>query len=117
MTDHDVERLLQDEGIIRNRMKIEAIINNARAVLHMQKQQTLAEFFWSYVNGVPLDSRIAMDEDVPASTPLSHRISKDLKAHKFRFTGPTIIYAHMQATGIVNDHEKRCFRHDQVHPH
>lgn len=117
MGQDQVESLLQNEGIIRNQKKIEAIINNARAVLKIQQTQTLSSFFWDYVNGIPIDNGNGVDEDVPAKSDLSEQISKDLKKLKFSFVGPTIIYSHLQATGIVNDHVKKCFRHDELLPY
>ena len=110
-TDRDVERLLQDPGIVRHRGKIEATITGARAFLDMGGAPVFAEFCWDYVDGSPLRNNFATMAEVPAETPLSRQVSKDLKARGFKFCGPTIVYAWMQATGMVNDHLVTCPRH------
>jgi DNA-3-methyladenine glycosylase I len=108
----DVERLLADAGIIRSRAKIEATIGNARAYLEMAAAgEDFAEFCWGFVGGEPL---LGDGREVPTRTPLSETVSKELKARGFKFVGPTIVYAWMQAVGLVNDHSRRCFRRDQV---
>ena len=107
----EVERLLLDAGIIRSRAKIEATIGNARAYLAIPD---FAEFCWSYVGGAPIVNRWASLAEVPAFTPLSERLSKDLKKAGFKFCGPTIVYAWMQAVGMVNDHLITCPRHGEV---
>lgn len=104
----DVARLLQDAGIIRHRGKIEATIGNARAFLNIQQQQGFDRFLWDYVDGKPLQNAWKTLADVPAHTPLSNQISKDLKKAGFKFCGPTIVYAFMQAVGMVNDHLVDC---------
>jgi DNA-3-methyladenine glycosylase I len=105
-----VARLLRDEGIVRNRLKIEAAIANARAFLATQKEfGTFARFLWGFVGGKPLMNRPRALGDVPASTDVSDALSKDLKRRGFKFVGSTICYAFMQATGMVNDHVKGCF--------
>ncbi|UCE03557.1 MAG: DNA-3-methyladenine glycosylase I [Candidatus Latescibacterota bacterium] len=110
-----VERLLRDEGIIRNRQKIEAAIANARAFLQVQKQfGSFDTYIWNFVDGSPIRNRWRQMSQLPAKTPLSETISKDLKQRGFKFVGPTIVYAHMQATGMVNDHVVGCFRHKLV---
>jgi DNA-3-methyladenine glycosylase I len=109
--DADRERLLADAGIVRNRAKIAATIGNAGAVLDLWAGgTTLVDHLWSFVDGVPLVNRFASLAEIPAETPLSRAMSKDLLARGFRFVGPTICYALMQATGIVNDHETGCPR-------
>jgi len=108
----EVERLLQNPGIIRHRGKIEATITNARAYLDVQAREGFDQFLWKYVDGVPLQNRYARQADVPASTPMSTQASKDLKARGFKFCGPTIVYAFMEASGLVNDHLTGCARHD-----
>jgi DNA-3-methyladenine glycosylase I len=112
--DADVARLLADPGIVRNRLKVASTISNARAVLEVQARYgSLDAFLWSFVDGVPIrNSRRTMAE-IPASTPLSDTMSRELKRHGFRFVGSTICYAHMQATGMVNDHLTGCFRYDR----
>jgi DNA-3-methyladenine glycosylase I len=106
-----VERLLQNEGIVRNRQKIEAAIGNARAFLAVQEQHgSFDRYVWRFVGGKPLQGRWRTTRSVPAKTAESEAMSKDLVARGFRFVGPTICYAHMQATGLVNDHQLDCFR-------
>lgn len=107
----DVARLLGNAGIIRHRGKIEATITNARAYLEVNAAGGFDQFLWNYVDGVPLQNAFATQSEVPPSTPLSAQVSKDLKARGFRFCGPTIVYAFMEATGLVNDHILTCNRH------
>ncbi|MGR3365490.1 MAG: DNA-3-methyladenine glycosylase I [Maritimibacter harenae] len=104
----EVAGLLADEGIIRHRGKIEATIGNARAYLDMGGAAAFSERMWSYVDGAPLVNRFASQAEIPAATPLSTQLSKDLKAAGFKFCGPTIVYAWMQACGLVNDHVLGC---------
>ncbi len=110
----EVLRLLGDPGIVRSRAKIEATIGNARAYLRIDERGGFDNLLWRHLDGRPLQNRFRTLADVPASTPLSERISKELKAEGFRFTGPTIVYAFMQATGMVNDHLVTCPRHAEV---
>lgn len=110
-TARDVARLMADEGIVRNRLKIEATIDNAKAYLRLRETQTLASFLWQNVDRKASANRHAAFGDVPASTDASRRLSKALKAAGFRFVGPTTVYAFMQATGMVNDHLVGCPRH------
>ncbi|WP_146346035.1 DNA-3-methyladenine glycosylase I [Phaeobacter marinintestinus] len=110
----EVERLLQDPGIVRHRGKIEATIGNAKAWQKIEAEQGFDTFLWNYVGGAPLQANRATMADVPASTPLSTQISKDLKKAGFRFCGPTIVYAFMQAVGMVNDHIVTCHRHAEL---
>lgn len=111
----DIERLLGNPGIIRSRSKIEAAIGNARLYLGMQERgENFADYLWSHVGGSPIQNRFATMRDVPASTPVSESLSKDLKKRGFRFCGPVIVYAFMQATGLVNDHLVTCPRHEPV---
>ncbi len=106
-----VERLLQDAGIVRNRQKIEAAIANARAFLAVQEEfGSFDRYVWRFVDGRPIQGRWRTTRDVPAKTAESEAMSKDLSARGFSFVGPTICYAHMQATGMVNDHQLDCFR-------
>ncbi|MFL4470291.1 DNA-3-methyladenine glycosylase I [Tateyamaria armeniaca] len=109
----DVQRLLNDAGIIRHRGKIEATITNARAYLEVNATEGFDQFLWKYVDGVPLQNAFATQNDVPPSTPMSVQVSKDLKARGFKFCGPTIVYAFMEATGLVNDHILSCHRHSE----
>src|SRR5579871_6172771 len=109
----DVARLLNDAGIVRSRAKIEAAIGGARAFLNMRDAgDDFSEFVWSFANGKPIQNR----GPVPAKTPLSEEISKALKKRGFKFVGPVIVYAWMQAVGIVNDHAANCFRRKAVIP-
>jgi DNA-3-methyladenine glycosylase I len=114
-TARDVERLMADAGIIRNRQKIDAAVNNARRFLEVQRESgSFDAYIWGFVGGKPIRNRFRSLSQLPASTPLSDSISKDLKARGFKFVGSTIVYAHMQATGMVNDHVVGCFRYSQV---
>ena len=107
-----VARLMEFPGIVRNRLKIESAISNARAVLTLQDEVgSLSRHLWSFVGGRPIVNRWEGMKQVPATSPESDALSKDLKKRGFRFVGSTIIYAHMQATGMVNDHVVICFRH------
>ena len=110
-----VERLLADPSIVRNRLKVESTIANARAVLGLADSgSTLEELVWSFVGGSPTVNRWREQGDVPAETTASTAMSKELKRRGFRFVGPTVCYAFMQATGLVNDHVTTCFRHREV---
>lgn len=107
----EVARLVNDAGIIRHRGKIEAVIANARAWQEVEAREGFDAFMWRYVDGVPLQNRFATQADVPPQTPLSQQVSKDLKKAGFKFCGPTIVYAWMEACGLVNDHIVSCHRH------
>jgi DNA-3-methyladenine glycosylase I len=109
--EREVAQLLQDPGIIRHRGKIEATIGNARAYLRLAEREEFDQFLWKYVEGAPIQNRWRSMDEVPAYTPLSETLSKDLKKAGFRFCGPTIVYAAMQAMGLVNDHLVTCPRH------
>ncbi len=110
-----VERLMNNAGIIRNRLKIEASIGNARAFLEVQARYgSFARYIWQFTDGRPIVNRWKTLQEIPARTELSDKISKELKALGFRFVGSTIVYAHMQATGMVNDHTVSCFRHGEL---
>ena len=110
-----VERLLQFPGIVRNRLKIESTISNAKAVLKLRDEfGSLDRYLWSFVGHEPVVNRWTGMQQVPATSPESDALSKDLKKRGFRFVGSTIIYAHMQATGMVNDHLVTCFRYGEV---
>lgn len=109
MNDQDIDSLMNNEGIIRNRKKIEAAIHNARILLRLhQNGTTLVDTLWAYMDNTSLDNQRKYLEEVPALTPLATQISKDLKAIGFKFLGPTTTYAHMQACGMVNDHLVSC---------
>jgi DNA-3-methyladenine glycosylase I len=108
----DIERLMQDAGIVRNRAKIDSTIANARAILEARRSRgSLDAFLWTAVGGAPQINRRRSLADVPAVTPASVALSKHLKRHNFRFLGPTTCYAFMQAVGMVDDHETSCFRY------
>jgi DNA-3-methyladenine glycosylase I len=109
----DVARLLADPGIIRHRGKIEATINNARVYQEINATEGFDQFLWKYFDGFPLQNAWATQADVPPFTSVSAQISKDLKSCGFKFCGPTIVYAFLQATGLVNDHIITCHRHAQ----
>ena len=109
--DADVERCLADPGIVRNRAKVTATVGNARAWLELDDPVAL---LWSFVGGAPIQNRWKALSEIPASTPESAAMSKDLKRRGFRFVGPTICYALMQSCGLVNDHVTSCFRHAEV---
>lgn len=113
--DAKVQELLQNAGIIRNRAKIMATIANAQAFLEVQKLEgSFSSYIWNFVGGKPLDNQFEKMADIPAKTELSDQISKDLKKRGFKFVGSTVIYAHMQATGMVNDHTVDCFRYREL---
>ncbi len=107
----DITRLMSDEGIVRNRLKIEATISNARAYLDLCERTTFAEFLWTELPDGPILNRFSDMRDIPASTDLSKRLSRALKQQGFRFVGPTTVYAFMQSVGMVNDHLVTCPRH------
>ena len=110
-----VQRLLQNPGIIRNRLKINSAVQNAKAFLEVQREfGSFDSYIWPFVGGRPRVNRWEKLKDVPAATPESEAMSKDLIRRGFRFVGPTICYAHMQATGMVNDHLVSCFRHSEL---
>lgn len=110
-----IKQLLKDEGIVRNRLKVEAFVANARAFLTVQREfGTFDAYIWQFVQGAPRQNARKTLKDIPATTPESDAMSKDLKARGFKFVGSTICYAFMQAVGLVNDHTISCFRHRQV---
>ena len=114
LSDAELEQRLQDPGIVRNRLKVWSVRHNARAALALQARHgSLDRFLWAYVNGEPIDGRRVQSSEVPARTPLSDRLSKDLTKAGFKFVGSTIVYAYMQAVGMVNDHLIDCpqYRH------
>ena len=113
--ERDIERLLQDAGIVRNRLKIESSVNNAKRFLEIQGEfGSFDAYLWSFVGGAPVVNRWQNMAEIPAKTELSDRISKDLKKRGFRFVGSTIIYAHLQAVGLVNDHITSCCRYGEL---
>lgn len=114
----DVERLMGDAGIVRNRLKIESTIGNAKAFLGLQAEEgSFSTWLWRHVDGKPVQGTFREMREVPAKTPLAERISKDLLRRGFRFVGPTIVYAYLQAVGVVNDHLVACPRRREVSSH
>jgi len=107
-----IETLLNNPAIVRNRLKVESAVTNAQAFIEVQEAfGSFSEYIWGFVDGAPIQNQFRSDSDVPATSPESDALSKDLKKRGFRFVGSTIMYAHMQATGLVNDHVVGCFRH------
>ena len=107
--------LLADAGIVRNRLKVGSAVSNAQAFLAVQEEHgDFSDYIWGFVDGTPIQNQWPTLADIPATTPLAETISKDLKRRGFRFVGPTIIYAHMQATGMVNDHVVSCYRYPEI---
>jgi DNA-3-methyladenine glycosylase I len=107
-----VEKMLLDPSIVRNRLKVESAVTNAKAFLAIQNEfGTFCDYIWGFVDGKPIQNKFREDSEVPATSPESDALSKDIKKRGFRFVGSTIIYAHMQAVGMVNDHVIGCFRH------
>lgn len=113
--DVKIASLMEDAGIIRNGAKIRAAVSNAQAFIQVQKEfGSFSKYIWDFVDGKPIQNSLASLKDIPAKTELAEQISKDLKKRGFKFVGPTVVYAHMQATGMVNDHTTDCFRHKEV---
>jgi len=107
-----IEKLLQNPGIVRNKLKVNAAVTNAQAFIEVQEEHgSFAKYIWQFVNGKPIQNRWKTMKQAPVTTPESDALSKDLKQRGFKFVGSTIMYAHMQATGLVNDHIAGCFRH------
>lgn len=110
-----INALLRDPGIIRNRLKVESAVHNARLFMDVQKEfGTFDKYFWQFVDHKPIVNKWQESKQIPATSPISDALSKDLKERGFKFVGSTVIYAHMQAVGMVNDHLVSCFRHKQV---
>ena len=110
-----IDSLLQDAGIVRNKLKINATISNAQLFMGVQKEfGSFSKYIWSFVDGKPISNQFKSSKEIPANTALSDRLSKDLKKRGFKFVGTTVVYAHMQATGMVNDHLTNCFRYKEV---
>lgn len=110
-----IEELLENPGIIRNKLKVKAAVTNAQAFIKIQEEfGSFSKYIWGFVDGKPIKNNLTNYKETPANSPLSDTISKDLKRRGFKFVGTTIVYAHMQATGMVNDHEINCFRYAEV---
>mgnify|MGYP003610394898 CR=1 FL=1 len=114
MTDSELEDILQNSSVVRNRLKVYSVRKNALAVQEIMKTQDFGDYIWSFVDGKPIQNAWQDPYDAPASTDISKRMSKDLKKRDFTFVGPTICYAFMQAMGLVNDHVIDCFRYKEV---
>jgi len=114
-TDGKFQELVQNKGIIRNKLKIKAAVTNAQAFIKIQEEfGSFSRYIWGFTDGKPIKNQFSNYKVLPANTPLSDAISTDLKTRGFKFVGSTVVYAHMQATGMVNDHETSCFRYDEV---
>jgi DNA-3-methyladenine glycosylase I len=110
-----IQDLLQNKGIVRNKLKVRATVTNAGAFMQIQKEfGSFSDYIWAFVDCKPIKNQVKNYKDAPGNTELSNKISKDLKKRGFKFVGSTVIYAHMQATGMVNDHELNCFRYNEV---
>ena len=113
--DEKLEELLNNPGIIRNKLKVYATVSNAKAFMKIQEEfGSFSKYIWSFVDHKPIQNQIEYYKEAPATTAISDTLSKDLKKRGFKFTGSTVVYAHMQATGMVNDHEINCFRYEEV---
>ena len=111
-TDKRVEKLLTNPAIVRNRLKVKSAVTNAKAFIKVQEEfGSFSKYIWGFVDGKPVQNKFRKDSDIPATSTASDDLSKDLKKRGFKFVGSTIVYAHMQATGLVNDHVVGCFRH------
>jgi DNA-3-methyladenine glycosylase I len=112
---HKIEDLLQDAGIIRNKLKVNATVTNAQAFIKIQDEfGSFSKYIWGFGDGKPIKNACKSMQDVPATTAISDILSKDLKKRGFKFVGSTVIYAHMQATGMINDHVMDCFRYNEI---
>ena len=114
-SEEKIQELLQNPGIIRNKLKVRATVTNAKAFMEVQKEfSSFSKYIWDFVDGDPIQNEVEDYKNAPATTAISDKLSKDLKKKGFKFVGSTVLYAHMQATGMVNDHEISCFRHSEV---
>lgn len=114
-TQKNINRLLQNKEIIRNKLKIQSVVNNAKCFLTIQKEfGSFDKYIWEFVNFKPINNAWKEDSEIPVTSDISNKLSKDLKKRGFQFVGPTIMYAHMQAVGMVNDHVVDCFRYDEI---
>lgn len=114
-SEEKIEELLLNAGIIRNKLKVRATVTNAQAFIKVQEEfGSFSGYIWKFVQGKPINNMVVNYKEMPPTTSISDALSKDLKKRGFKFVGSTVIYAHMQATGMVNDHEVSCFRHKEV---
>jgi DNA-3-methyladenine glycosylase I len=114
LTSTQIEKLLQDPGIIRNKLKVNATVQNAKQYLRLQEKSSFSDYIWQFVDGKPIQNHFDALTDIPTSTALSDKMSKQLKKDGFKFIGSTICYAYMQAVGMVNDHTTDCFRYNEM---
>lgn len=116
-SENKIQELLQNSGIIRNKLKVRAAVSNAQAFIEIQKEfGSFSDYIWEFVDGKPIKNSWKNHGEIPANTALSDKISKDLKKNGFKFVGSTVVYAHMQATGMINDHTTDCFRYAEISP-
>ena len=114
-SEEKIQELLEDKGIIRNKLKVRATVTNAQAFMKIQEDfGSFSDYIWGFIEGTPIQNNLQNKEEVLPNTPLSDTISKDLKKRGFKYVGTTVVYAHMQATGMVNDHLVSCFRYKEV---
>lgn len=114
-TEEKVQELLNNPGIIRNKLKVRSAITNARAFMEVQEEfGSFSNYIWNFVDGKPIQNKVENYKEAPPTTETSDKLSKDLKKRGFKFVGSTVVYAHMQATGMVNDHEETCFRNKEL---
>lgn len=114
-SEEKIQELLQNPGIIRNKLKVRATVTNAESFIKTQKEYgSFSDYIWDFVGGEPIQNELKNYKNAAATTAISEKLSKDLKKKGFKFVGPTVVYAHMQATGMVNDHEVSCFRYKEV---
>ena len=113
--EHTIDKLLNDPGLIRNRLKIHSVVNNAKCIQRLQREVgSFSHYIWSFVDHQPIQNHFSQQEEVPAQTPISQQMSKRLKKQGFKFVGPVICYSFMQAIGMVNDHTTNCFRYQEI---
>lgn len=116
-SEEKIQDLLSNPGIIRNKLKVRSAVTNAQAFIKIQEEfGSFSKYIWGFVDATPIQNKVENYKEAPATTEISDKLSKDLKKRGFKFVGSTVIYAHMQATGMVNDHEIHCFRYKEIHP-
>ncbi|MDN3595592.1 DNA-3-methyladenine glycosylase I [Zunongwangia endophytica] len=114
-SEEKIQELLQNPGIVRNKLKVRSSVSNAQHFIEIQEEfGSFNSYIWSFVDGKPIQNKVENYKEAPATTEISDKLSKDLKKRGFKFVGSTVVYAHMQATGMVNDHEVSCFRYEEV---
>ncbi|WP_372917923.1 DNA-3-methyladenine glycosylase I [Salegentibacter sp.] len=116
-SEEKILELLDNPGIIRNKLKVRSAVSNAQAFMEIQKEYgSFSKYIWGFVDEKSIQNKVKNYKEAPATTEISDKLSKDLKKRGFKFVGSTVVYAHMQATGMVNDHEMKCFRYEEIHP-